>query len=160
MIRHIVLVKFKNNISNAEIQAVFKALDDLRKSIPEIISYSWGEYRSKEGLNKGFTHSFVMKFKDENARDIYLNHPEHKRVAEKIVLPVLEDGFNSVIAFDYDKSNKKKTTSDTVKNSWNKVATCSAIIGIASVGLYALSRIFSNNETVSNSCIPSSKLSM
>lgn len=103
MIRHIVLLKFKQGISATEIQSVFDALHDLRLTIPQILHFNWGPYKSNEGLNKGYTHGFVMEFENETARDIYLVHPDHVRVANEIVLPALENGKESVIAFDYPK---------------------------------------------------------
>ncbi len=101
MIQHIVLLQFKQDLAEKEIQLVFDALQNLRQHIPEILSFSHGKYQSKEGLNKGFTHGFVMTFADERARDTYLDHPEHEKVAWQIINPRLEKGVDSVIAFDY-----------------------------------------------------------
>jgi hypothetical protein len=101
MIKHIVLLAFKKNLSSQQIQAILNALHELRNVIPEIASFSSGPNQSPEGLNKEYTHAFIMEFNNAAERDIYLNHPEHQRVASEIVIPALEDGINSVIAFDY-----------------------------------------------------------
>jgi hypothetical protein len=52
---------------------------DLSESIDGIEDYVSGANMSPEGLNQGFTHGFVMTFKDAAARDAYLPHPEHER---------------------------------------------------------------------------------
>lgn len=43
-----------------------------------------------------------MTFNDAQARDTYLDHPEHKRIAAEVLIPMLEDGINSVIVADYE----------------------------------------------------------
>jgi hypothetical protein len=108
MIKHIVLLKFKENCPSQDIEWCFKALAGLKDHIPEILSFNHGCYRSQEGLNQGYGHGFEMEFSDERCRDIYLDHQVHKDVAGKII-PLLEDGFNSVIAFDYEIPRSAQT---------------------------------------------------
>jgi hypothetical protein len=64
--------------------------------VPGILDYSWGANNSPEGLSQGFTHAFVMTFRDVAARDAYLPHPAHEKVKQQI-LPHVE----AVIVFDY-----------------------------------------------------------
>jgi hypothetical protein len=101
MIKHIVLLKIKQDLSPAAIQSVFIAMDDLRNTIPEIIAFSWGPNNSPEGLNRDYNYGFTMEFKTLTDRDLYLSHPEHVRVATTIILPALTDGINSALVFDY-----------------------------------------------------------
>ena len=77
------------------------AVADLKKVIPQIMSFSWGENNSPENLHRNYLHGFVMEFKNEFDRKIYLEHPEHIRVAQEFILPALVDGVNSPIVFDY-----------------------------------------------------------
>ncbi len=100
-IRHIVLVSFKSALSKTDITTVMHAMADLKKVIPQILSFSWGENNSPESLHRGYLHGFVMEFKNELDRKIYLEHPEHIRVAQEFILPALVDGVNSLIVFDY-----------------------------------------------------------
>ncbi|MEO0472959.1 MAG: Dabb family protein, partial [Bacteroidota bacterium] len=51
--------------------------------IPQIIKFEGGEDISTEGLSQGFTHCFVLTFKNEADRDAYLPHPAHLELAEK-----------------------------------------------------------------------------
>ena len=100
-IRHIVLLPFKKSLLKQDIEQVMTAIGDLKKSIPQILSFSWGENNSIEHLEQGYFHGFVMEFKDEEARGIYLNHPEHVRVVQSRILPALEGGAGSALVFDY-----------------------------------------------------------
>ena len=96
LLRHVVLFKFKADATTADINKVEKALSALPAKIPQIADYEWGLNNSPEGLEKGFTHCFLLTFKSEADRDIYLPHPDHK-VFGDIAGPVLED----VLVVDY-----------------------------------------------------------
>ncbi|MEM6344552.1 MAG: Dabb family protein [Bacteroidota bacterium] len=89
-LKHIVCFQFKDEIpAERRTQAIkdFLALED---DIPEIISFEGGEDISVEGLNQGFTHCFILTFANEAARDIYIPHPAHKKLAEKNK-PLMQD---------------------------------------------------------------------
>ena len=94
MYRHMVLLKFKEDASQAQIDEIFKLLAGL--AVAGLVSFSGGPYSSPEGLNKGFTHGFSMDFSTEAERDAYFPHPEHESV-KNLILPLVDD----VIAFDY-----------------------------------------------------------
>jgi len=102
-IKHIVLLPFKPSLSKNEIKKIMLSLSDLKKDIPQIMSFSWGENNSPENLHRGYLHGFVMEFKDEHDRKIYLEHPAHIKVAQEKVLPALVDGVNSPLVFDYTR---------------------------------------------------------
>lgn len=92
LLYHMVSFKFKDTASKEDIRKVEKAFAALPKTIPQIVSFKWGTNNSPEGLNKGFTHGFILSFKSEEDRDAYLVHPDHKEFG-KIVGPVLDDVF-------------------------------------------------------------------
>jgi hypothetical protein len=96
-LKHVAIVKFKPGTSDEQITRSFEAIGKLRDVVPGILDYSWGANNSPEGLNQGFTHAFVMTFKNAAARDAYLPHPAHEKV-KQLVLPHVE----SVIVFDYE----------------------------------------------------------
>ena len=100
-VKHVVLLKFKAGLSQAKIDEIFAALDGLRGKIPGLLDFSGGAYSSDEGLNKGFTHGFVMTFTDAASRDAYLPHPEHE-VVKKMIFPELDGGLDGVVAFDWE----------------------------------------------------------
>lgn len=89
---HVVSFKFKSAVTPEQIKKVEDAFRALKKSIPEIKSLEWGTNVSPEKHDKGFTHGFILSFKTERDRDIYLVHPEH-RAFGSLVGPVLEDVF-------------------------------------------------------------------
>ena len=95
-LRHLVLFKFKETASSADIIKVEKAFADLPSKIEEINGFEWGINISPENLNKGFTHGFLLTFSSEEDRDIYLPHPDHKAFG-KIIEPILGD----VLVVDY-----------------------------------------------------------
>ena len=102
MVRHIVLLKFKKKMTSHKINLIFKKLAELQLIIPIIKSFSWGKYESHEALNQGFTHCFIMEFKNQKDRDQYLAHPAHIKFAVKTIFPVLESKLKSLIVFDYE----------------------------------------------------------
>ena len=101
MITHCVLFKIRADVPQEQIDAVFAELAGLKDKIPGILSFEGGPYSSPEGLNKGFTHGFVMTFPDAASRDGYLPHPEHE-VVKGHVLEVLDGGLDGVVAFDFE----------------------------------------------------------
>ena len=89
---HVVSFKFKDTASKEQIKQVEDAFRDLKKKISEIKDYKWGTNVSPEKHDKGFTHAFILTFKNDKDRDAYLIHPDHKAFG-KIVGPVLADVF-------------------------------------------------------------------
>ena len=89
---HMVSFKFKESVTKEDIKKVETAFAGLQKKIPQILSYETGTNNSPEGLNKGFTHGFVLTFHSGQDRDDYLIHPHHKDFG-KLVGPLLEDVF-------------------------------------------------------------------
>ena len=89
-VRHVVHFKFKSDAAKADIEKVTKEFAALKTRIPGIEQLEWGTNSSKEGLDKGFTHCWILGFKDAAARDAYLIHPEHKKFVE-VVKPILEE---------------------------------------------------------------------
>lgn len=89
---HMVSFKFKESVTKEDIKKVETAFAGLQKKIPQILSYETGTNNSPEGLDKGFTHGFVLTFHSGQDRDDYLIHPHHKDFG-KLVGPLLEDVF-------------------------------------------------------------------
>lgn len=92
VLRHVVCFKFKPEAKPEQIKAVEEAFVALKGKIPQIAALEWGTNNSPEGLADGFTHCFIVTFKSEKDREIYLPHPEHKKFVE-ILKPILEKPF-------------------------------------------------------------------
>jgi hypothetical protein len=96
VLRHIVMYKFKDDQTAADVQQVVDAFNGLPKKIDAIIGYEAGTNVSPEGKSEGFTHVFVVTFRDEAGRDSYLKHPAHDAYVE-----VVRNRREKVIVFDY-----------------------------------------------------------
>ncbi len=105
--KHIVLLKFKEETTPKQIEDCFSMLGELKSKIPGIESFSCGPYSSHEGLNQGFTHVFEMSFSSAKERDDYLVDPEHQKVAS-IIVSHLKD-LKDVVAFDYHEPTPPPT---------------------------------------------------
>ena len=92
VLRHVVCFKFKDSAKESEVGKVVKAFAELEKKIASIKAFEMGINNSPEGLDKGFTHCFVITFANEEGRKEYLPHPEHKKFVG-LLKPILEDVF-------------------------------------------------------------------
>jgi hypothetical protein len=101
MVTHVVLFRFRPDLPEGSVEAVFEELRGFRQAIPGLTGFQGGVYNSHEGLSQGFTHGFTMTFADAAARDAYyLPHPLHQAVVAKL-LPMLDGGLDGVVAFDF-----------------------------------------------------------
>lgn len=89
---HVVSFKFKDSASKEQIKQIEEAFRALKTKIPQIENLQWGLNNSPEGLNKGFTHGWILSFGSEADRDGYLKHPDHVEFG-KLLQPVLADVF-------------------------------------------------------------------
>lgn len=96
VLRHIINLKFKENISQEEIDKTLFAFENLKNEIPEITNLEWGINNSTEGQSKGFNYCFTLTFNNAHALEIYLFHKAHLKLVHKIG-PVLDD----VLVMDY-----------------------------------------------------------
>ena len=96
VLKHIVMYKFKDDQSPAQVQEVVDAFSKLPKQIDTIIGYEHGTNVSQEMKSDGFTHVFVVTFKDEAGREVYLKHPSHDAY-----VAVVKGRREKVIVLDY-----------------------------------------------------------
>jgi heme-degrading monooxygenase HmoA len=96
VLRHVVLYKFKDGLPPAQLQEVIDTFAGLPKKIDTIVGFEAGTNVSKEGKSEGFTHAFVVTFKNEADLAAYLVHPAHDAYVK-----VVRDRREKVIVFDY-----------------------------------------------------------
>jgi len=84
MTEHVVLLRFRADATERDVEAVGDAVRGLIGAIDGIEDVRFGASSSPEGLERGFKHGFVMRFRDEASRDAYLPHPLHRPVADLI----------------------------------------------------------------------------
>ena len=88
-LRHVVMFKFKDSATKEQITSIEKAFAARPKKINTITAYEWGTNVSKENKSQGFTHCFVVTFKDQAGLDVYTPHPAHKAFVAQL-LPILD----------------------------------------------------------------------
>lgn len=94
--RHVVMFKFKDSATPAQVEAVEKAFAELPSKIDTITGFEWGTSESVEGKNDGLTHCFFVTFKDKAGLETYIPHPAHVAFKE-ILIPILD----KALVFDY-----------------------------------------------------------
>lgn len=97
LLRHVVLFKFKDGTTPAQVKQVEDAFRALPGKVPEIAAFEWGTDNSPEKLAQGFTHCFFVSFRDAKGREAYLPHPAHKAFVE-----ILKPHLDKVLVIDYD----------------------------------------------------------
>lgn len=96
VLRHIVLYKFKDTTTPAQIDEVSAAFRALPGKIPFIVGFEAGTNVSPEGKSEGFTHAFVVSFASEKDRDTYITHPAHQDFVK-----IVKDRREKVIVVDF-----------------------------------------------------------
>ena len=95
-LRHVVIFRFKPETTAAQLDEVNLAFQNLQNAIPEIKHFERGLNNSPEGLNRGFTHGYLITFATEADRDAYLPHPAHKQFVN-----LLGGKLDEAFVFDY-----------------------------------------------------------
>lgn len=91
-LQHVVALKFKSTATAQQIQQIETAFRALKKKIPQVKGLEWGTNVSRENLNRGFTHCWILSFKSEADLEAYIKHPEHQAFVE-LLRPVMEEVF-------------------------------------------------------------------
>ncbi|XP_074590235.1 stress-response A/B barrel domain-containing protein HS1 [Curcuma longa] len=96
VVKHLLLAKFKEDLSPAAIDELIKGYANLVSLVPSLKAFQWGKDVSVENLHQGFTHVFETTFESVEGISEYLAHPAHVEFAN-IFLPALEN----VLIIDY-----------------------------------------------------------
>lgn len=99
MIRHIVLVRFRPDVTAGTIAAIFSDLDRIRALVPGIRAITAGRSESPEKIERGYMHGFVADFDDWAALQAYQDHPAHKAIGAALVAHA-EGGLDGILVFD------------------------------------------------------------
>ena len=94
--RHVVLFKFKDTAPPADVKAIEDAIVAFPPTMPMITGLEWGKDVSVEKLADGFTHCFLVTFKDADGLKAYLPHPTHQAAVAK-----LKPAMEKLLVFDY-----------------------------------------------------------
>jgi hypothetical protein len=97
MIRHIVLLQARPEVTEDHIKAIFADLHALQ--LPGILAIHSGRSESPEQIERGYLHGFTVDFADWNALAAYQAHPDHKRVGCALVAAA-QGGIDGILVFD------------------------------------------------------------
>ncbi len=106
MLNHVVVMKFKPGIPEAEIDALERDLDDLPNAIVEIHMYEFGRDILQTGRSYDF--AIVSLFANQEALQRYQQHPAHLKVGNR--LKELCNHIHTVDFFGTDASDLKSKT--------------------------------------------------
>ena len=99
MIRHIVLIRFRAEVTEEQINAIFADLHLIKNVLPGVLSITSGRSESPEQIERGYMHGFIADFADWTALAAYQAHPDHKRVGAALVANAV-GGLDGILVFD------------------------------------------------------------
>lgn len=99
MIRHIVLVKFRADVSDETIAEMFGALRAIKRVLPGVLGIASGKSESPEKIERGYLHGFTVDFESWDALAAYQEHPDHKRFGARLVAHAV-GGLDGILVFD------------------------------------------------------------
>jgi Stress responsive A/B Barrel Domain len=103
MIHHVVLLKFKPEVSESDISDLEKCLEDLPNKIMEIKVYEFG--RDMVHASESYDFALVALFANLQALDRYRKHSDHLPVVAKI-----KTMCSSVVTVDFRSSDASSTS--------------------------------------------------
>lgn len=101
MIRHIVLITFKPEITDDHIAELFAELASVQTQLSGMLAVTSGRSESPEKMERGYLHGFVADFADWDALQAYQNNESHQRLGAKLVKAAV-GGKEGILCFDYE----------------------------------------------------------
>ena len=87
MVRHVVTLTARDDVTPEQLADVVSVIASLPHVVPGIRSYSVG---TDLGIDDGNASiAIVADFDDQTSYEIYRDHPEHRRVINEHVRPIL-----------------------------------------------------------------------
>ncbi|MGH8991607.1 MAG: Dabb family protein [Acidimicrobiia bacterium] len=89
MFRHVVMVKFRDDATDEQKQALRDGLATMPEQIPEVRAYRFGD---DAGLSPGnFDLVVVADFEDSDAFLTYRDHPAHQKLVADLLRPIITE---------------------------------------------------------------------
>jgi Stress responsive A/B Barrel Domain len=82
MIQHVVLLRWREDAPESDIEAAVSAMQELRE-IEGVMTIAFG--RSSGPNGSGYRHALVAQLRDRAALAIYGPHPIHQRIAANLM---------------------------------------------------------------------------
>jgi len=102
MIRHIVALKFRTDVSAEKKQHLYAELEALSDQIEGILDFrTFANVSPEVPVVRGFHDVFWFDFRDAEVRDTYLEHPAHKAAGKKLVAAT-DGGLDGIFVADIE----------------------------------------------------------
>lgn len=101
MIRHIVLIRFKDDVTEQKVSDLFAELHQIEGKLTGLLSITSGKSESPEKIERGYMHGFVADFADWEALQAYQDHPMHQALGAKLVANAV-GGLDGILVFDLE----------------------------------------------------------
>lgn len=102
MIRHLVALKFRSEVSVETKNQLMSDLSGLSGHIEGILDFqSRANVSVEDALVRGFRDLFWFDFQDETVRDVYLEDAKHQAIGARIVAET-EGGVDGVFVCDFE----------------------------------------------------------
>ena len=98
MIRHIVLIRFQPQVTEAAIAAIFAALPPLAAKLG-VLHFACGRSESPEQIERGYMHGFTLDFESWEALATYQADAGHKAFGGALVAGAV-GGLDGLLVFD------------------------------------------------------------
>lgn len=100
MIRHIVALRFRAEVTEAEKQPLYAGLAALRGHLEGMEDFrSFANISPETAVVQGFRDLFWCDFRDDLARDAYLADPAHQAIGARLVAAA-EGGLAGILVMD------------------------------------------------------------
>ena len=99
MIRHIVLIRFQPEVTDAEVAELFTVLPGLAAKLG--FTFAAGRSQGPEKIERGYRHGFTIDFADWDALQTYADHPDHRAFGGQLVARAV-GGVDGILVFDME----------------------------------------------------------
>ena len=101
MIRHIVLTRFKPEITEEKIAGIYDSLADLTDKLPGALDFRGGRSQSPEQIERGYMHGFTIDFSDWDALRTYAENETHQSLGGQLVANAV-GGLDGILVLDLE----------------------------------------------------------
>ncbi len=101
MIRHIVLLKYRPDVTVETVAEIFAELHQIEGKVPGLLGIHSGRSESPEKIERGYMHGFTADFESWEALQAYQDHPDHQKVGARMVAHA-EGGKDGILVLDIE----------------------------------------------------------
>ena len=101
MLRHVMLIKTKSGAPQDMLDDVFEALYALKKKVPGVMGFSFGENTHDTAGSSGYSHIMMMDFVDKDYYDLFHNKTEYVDITEQLKRLIEKDDDNALLVVNF-----------------------------------------------------------